>query len=164
MMPQSFVDALATRLTAMFPSPVDAAPDFAGWVRTYPVDSLSPDGTVAVWPTTWEADEESKMIGAGDEPTRHQHSLTIQCLVLSADQMDGYSRYTLAMRKVRAMLYRDVPLRVALQAMTEVYLGTTERFVMLEVQRQRHMPARFDQFLFLGHTDLRITTDVIRSQ
>jgi hypothetical protein len=123
---------------------------------------LSIDGAVAIWPSAWEPEDDTKLIGVeSGEPTRQRHLLVAQCLVISPDQQDGYLRYSYAMRKMRAMLYRDTPLRLALHAMSEDLLGSTERVVGLDVLRQRHLPARFEQFVFLGHTDIRIITDVV---
>ena len=161
MMPLQFVDAIAEALESLMG---------AGYtVQTEPLDVLSLDKYIAVFPMSWEPDGESVEIGSSQnnkqgEPTINYYHLRVQNLTIHGDIQVAYTQFTNDQRKIRAILYRDTTLGVALRSMQENYLGSRESFKRMTVSRQNTLPGRQrGAMYFMCETDIIITTDTVRT-
>ena len=154
MLPLQFIDAIAEALEYHF-TPV------SGYrVQTEPLDPTSGDKYISVFPMSWTPDPDTAEIGNGEEPTINHYHIKIQNLTIHGDIQAAYTQTTNDQRKIRAILYRDQTLRLALAAMTEVYLGSTERFSRMIVTRQNMMQSRRQYSMyFLCETDIQIDTN-----
>jgi len=150
MFPLQFIDAIADALDALM----------VGYtVQTEPLDSTSSDKSIAVFPMSWTPEVETMLIGQR-EPAINHYQIRVQNLTIHGDVHDGYTQFTNDQRKIRAILYRDATLSVALAAMQEVYLGSTERFKRMHVARQMTLPARQRLAMyFLCETDVQVDTE-----
>ena len=154
MLPLQFIDAIAESLDAVMDD---------HHVQTEPVSVLSQDMTIAVFPMAWTPDEASALIGS-IEPTLNHYHIRIQNLTIHGDIHVAYEAFTNDQRKIRAILYRDQTLSVALAAMQESYLGSIERFKRLNVVRQTTLPGRQNLAMyFLCETDIIIDTETSRT-
>lgn len=151
MFPLPFVDAIADRFTTIL----------TGYtVQTEPVDPLSSDKSVAVFPMSWTPEDGTVLIGGNGEPTINHYHIRVQNLTIHGDIQVAYTQFTNDQRKIRAILYRDATLRVALAAMQETYLGSREGFKRMTVARQTTLPGRQrGAMYFLCETDIVIDTD-----
>jgi hypothetical protein len=154
MFPLAFIDAIADALEAIMGA--------THKVQTEPLDPLSHDKTLAVFPMAWTPEPDTAMIGQR-EPTINHYSIRIQNLTISGDIHDAYTEFTTDQRKIRAILYRDATLSVSLAGMTEVYLGSRERFTRMNVVRQATLPGRQRLGMyFLCETDVQIDTETVK--
>ena len=153
MFPLQFVDAIADTFDTLM----------VGYlVQTEPLDAMSSDKSIAVFPMSWTPEVETMLIGQ-KEPTINHYQIRIQNLTIHGDIHDGYTQFTNDQRKIRAILYRDATLSVSLAAMQEVYLGSTERFKRMHVTRQTTLPGRQRLAMyFLCETDVQIDTETSR--
>lgn len=151
MFPLAFIDILIETLSHHFP---------ASQVLAEPLTNVSPTEAIGVFPVSWTPDLDTKLMGQPSvEPVDGFYQITVQNLIVSADRPEGYSRFTSDAKKIRALLYRDMTLRVALAAMTEEFLDSIERFTTFDVTRQNFNTSRLNLgFYFLGQTDVRIKT------
>jgi hypothetical protein len=153
MFPLQFVDAIAAAVEAVMTDHV---------IRTEPLDPLSQDKEVSVFPLSWTPDPDSTLIGQ-DEPALNRYLLKVQNLTIHGDIHVGYEQFTNDQRKIRAILYRSQSLSVSLGAMQESYLGSVERFKRLTVVRQTTLPGRQTLGMyFLCETDVQIDTETTR--
>jgi len=150
MFPLPFIDAMAEALERVMPD---------HHVKTEPLDPLSSDKEIAVFPASWQPDADTFFIGKV-EPSISYYLIKIQNLTIHGDVQAAYTQFTNDQRKIRAILYRDATLSVSLAAMQESYLGSIERFKRLQVIRQTTIPARqrFGMY-FLCETDVQIDTE-----
>lgn len=153
MMPLEFIDAIAESLEVYF------TPAAGYRVQTEPLDPTSLDRYLAVFPMSWTPDPDTSLIGTVEPAINHYH-IKIQNLTIQGDIQAAYTQVTNDLRKIRAILYRDATLRLSLSAMTEVYLGSTERFSRMIVTRQTTMQSRRNfAMYFLCETDIQIDTN-----
>ena len=150
MFPLPFIDAMADALERIMPDHK---------VKTEPLDPLSQDKEIAVFPLSWAPEVDTVFIGKR-EPSINFYQIKIQNLTIHGDIQAAYTQFTNDQRKIRAILYRDATLSVSLAAMQESYLGSVERFKRLHVVRQTTTPARqrFGMY-FLCETDVQIDTE-----
>lgn len=156
MFPLQFVDEIAEAIATIM------TPALGYTVFTEPLDPMSLDKHIAVFPMSWTPDGETNEIGQY-EPTINHYQLKIQNLVVHGDIQTAYTQFTNDQRKIRAILYRDATLRVSLGNMQEVYLGSRESFKRMIVMRQTTLPGRQrGAMYFLCETDVQIDTDTTK--
>lgn len=154
MLPLQFIDAIADALEAVMTD---------HFVQTEPVSVLSRDMTIAVFPMAWTPDETTMLIGSVEPSINHYH-IRIQNLTIHGDIQIAYEQFTNDQRKIRAILYRDQTLSVALAAMQESYLGSRESFKRMNVVRQTTLPGRQNLAMyFLCETDILIDTETTKT-
>jgi hypothetical protein len=154
MLPLQFVDAIVDALERIMGS--------AYHVQAEPLDPLSQDHSLAVFPMSWTPEQESMLIG-NKEPSINHYQIKIQNLTIDGDIRVAYDAFTNDQRKIRAILYRDATLSVSLGAMQEVYLGSRESFKRMHVVRQVTLPGRRNLAMyFLCETDIQIDTETTK--
>ena len=154
MLPLQFVDTIIDALERIMGS--------AYGVQAEPLDPLSKDKAIAVFPMSWTPEQETVLIG-NKEPAINHYQIKIQNLTIDGDIRVAYDSFTNDQRKIRAILYRDATLSVSLGAMQEVYLGSRESFKRMHVVRQVTLPGRRNLAMyFLCETDIQIDTETTK--
>ena len=154
MLPLQFVDSIIDALERIMGAAYD--------VQAEPLDPLSRDKSIAVFPMSWTPEQESMLIG-NKEPAINHYQIKIQNLTIDGDIRVAYDAFTNDQRKIRAILYRDATLSVSLGAMQEVYLGSRESFKRMHVVRQVTLPGRRNLAMyFLCETDIQIDTETTK--
>lgn len=124
-----------------------------------PLRHTDPYVCIGVVATEWVPDELE--IG-GTEPTLSTYTIHIQAFAKHTDEQVGSLTHSLLTKSVRAMLYRDPALRVALGSLNESSLGITERAQRWGVRQQRYASNEIDgQFVFLSTTDFWLQTESV---
>lgn len=101
--------------------------------------------TIGVHAGTWRPVEGSILMGqtgdsrVGAEPTLNYYSVRVQNLRIDADETTGPDAFYVTTKKIRAILYRDPELHVALRSLTEELLGTIERMKKMEIVKQDYL-------------------------
>lgn len=117
MFPGNAIQLLTTRIGLM---------DTDLFVAKRPLRNTDPAQSVGVYGDQWVPNEDSYEIG-GVEPTLGTYLLGIQSLASHTDEVIGLATHSTMTKKIRSMLYRDAPLRVALQRLSVVdEYGVTE--------------------------------------
>lgn len=126
-----------------------------------PIGPLDADRTIGVFPNTWTANPEDKLIGVPNrEPFQAIYSITIQNLVIHPDPIEGRRIFAIDSKSIRAILYRDAAFHLALAGLTESFMGSLERVKKYDVLRQEFMGSRTGiSFLYLCKTEFIITTE-----
>jgi hypothetical protein len=126
-----------------------------------PVGPLDPSRTVGIFPATWVANPEDKLIGVPNrEPYQAVYTITIHNIVIHADPIEGRRLFGIDSKSIRAILYRDPEFTVALAGLTESFLGSVERVKKYDVLRQEYMSNKSGiSFLYLCKTEFIITTE-----
>ena len=154
MLPLQFVDSIIEAMKRIMGTAYN--------VQAEPLDPLSQDKSIAVFPISWTPEQESVLIG-NKEPALNHYQLKIQNLTIDGDIRVAYDSFTNDQRKIRAILYRDATLSVSLGAMQEVYLGSRESFKRMHVVRQVTLPGRRNLAMyFLCETDIQIDTETTK--
>lgn len=130
-------------------------------VVTRPIRTSDPDGTAGVFAGEWTPEEYEIGVQSG-EPTIQNYSLFLQFTSkLAGEEQENRGLHAVVSRKIRAMLYRNPDLHVALRGLSEALDGATERFARMETQRQRFFSNQAQGvFLFLSVLDLKVQTTV----
>lgn len=135
-----------------------------GGVIKVPVDTGSPDETVAIIPATWEPTGYAEM---GKKPNQFENSLQtysimIQTLISDMDEERAIRRHSLLSTMVRRMLYRDPVLLGALTGLrVETDDGIVEATMKYGVRSQRFLVNQKDgsfQYLSVIQFDLETQT------
>ena len=84
-------------------------------------------------------------------------------LLIHGDDIVGRREFAADCRSVRAILYRDEGLRVALGGLTEALFGSVERVMKYNLARQDFLASRLDiGFTYLCTTDVVIQTETTK--
>jgi hypothetical protein len=76
------------------------------------------------------------------------------------DQVRGLARHSVLSGRLRALLYRDAPLRVGLTALSVVDFGATETVQGWGVNTQRYMANEVEgSFIYLSNLELFLETE-----
>lgn len=121
--------------------------------------------TIGVFPATWQPTPNSMELGQY-EPTLSIYLVRVQNLRIDADEIAGRAAFNNTSRKIRAILYRDTELRLALGELTEEIVGTTERVKKFDVTKQDYLSARADDnsgMMYLCTTDVVVQTETVRN-
>jgi hypothetical protein len=96
------------------------------------------------------------------EPTLQQYLITVQGFVKDMDEERGLDVHAVLSKRLRAMLYRDDPLRVGLLALSVVMNGSTERAKRFGVRTQRYVSNEINgSWLYLSTLEFWLETETI---
>lgn len=155
--PQSFVDPIIERLEYHLPDH-NVVPRSLGMSEG--------SDSIGVFPATWRPMEETVEMGArhqgrlGGEPTLNFYSVKVQNLRIDGDEEAGRAAFTITSKKIRAILYRDNELHVALRSLTDELLGVVERAKKMDVMKQDFLDSMAPMgTYFLCTTEIVFTTE-----
>lgn len=135
-------------------------------VRQRPIRDIDPGSFISVYPGAWNPDEDSIEI-SGDgiaEPTISRYRITVETLVVDADQVRGNRRSSVLNMLVRHKLFRDPVLLVALPQLRVDLNGSSEVFRRRGIQAQQYMNNGNDAtFVYLSVLDVWFETETIRN-
>lgn len=137
-----------------------------------PLRVTDPYVSIGIWGTLWMPDPESmEMRGLGgggpipgpQEPTIGRYVITIQAFVKDMDEERGLAKHSVLSMIVRAILYRDVPLRVSLAQLQAEVLGVHERTMRWGVTAQRYLNNELgdNEWLYLSTVELWLDTEIV---
>jgi hypothetical protein len=125
-----------------------------------PISPTDPSRSICIFPTDWAANPADKLIGGGLEPFQSEYKIAIQNSLIHGDIEVGRSMFSVDAKAIRAILYRDTDLHVALTSQVEVFMGSSERVQKFDVLRQEFMASRMNVgFMYLAKTEIVITTE-----
>jgi hypothetical protein len=136
------------------------------FVTGRPLRESDPVQSVGVFGTRWLPDEESyEMKGAPagrHEPTLQSYLITVQGFVKDMDEERGLIVHSILSKKLRAMLYRDDPLRVGLLALSVNMSGSTERATRFGVRTQQFVSNELNgSWLYLSTLEYWLETETV---
>lgn len=128
-----------------------------------PLRPTDPAVSVGVFGQLWTPDEESYemrgMVGTA-EPTISTYQVMIQAFVKDFDETRGLARHSVLSKMIRTMLYRDIPLGVALRELSVTMFDSTERTRRYQVRSQRYISNELQgDFLYLSTLDFHVDTE-----
>lgn len=137
-----------------------------------PLRTTDPATSIGVWGTLWTPDPESSEIrglGAGSpipgpqEPTLGRYIVTIQAFIKDMEEERGLARHSVLSMWVRAILYRDNALRVALASLNAEVAGVQERMMRWGVTAQRYLNNELgdNEWLYLSTVELWLETEIV---
>jgi hypothetical protein len=129
-----------------------------------PLRESDPVQSIGVFASQWLPEEDSYEMKGGPlgihEPTLSSYIISIQVFVKDADEERGAAVHATLSKIVRAMLYRDDTLRVALRALTAVAAGSTERTGKFGVRAQRYLSNELSgSWLYLSTIEFWLETE-----
>jgi hypothetical protein len=115
---------------------------------------------IGVFPAQWVPELDTKEMGS-TEPTMSRYTVRIQNLRIDADEIVGRRLFNNTSRMIRAILYRDAALRLALLGLQEVISQSTERVKIFDVTKQDYLSARNSdqQMMYLCTTEMVFVTE-----
>lgn len=118
-----------------------------------------PDGTVGIAPVSWNPIDQE--IGV-DEATLQLYMIFIQTLIVDTDEARGLQTHSYFAKRMREMLVRHKPLRVALGSLqTTDSGGVVERVLKVSVGEQIFHSAEADgNWRYLSTLELRLETQI----
>jgi len=125
-----------------------------------PISPTDPSRSVCIFPTDWSANPRDKLIGGSLEPFQSEYKIAVQNSMIHGDIELGRSMFSVDTKAIRAILYRDADLHVALTSQVEVFMASSERVQKFDVLRQEFMASRMSVgFMYLAKTEIVITTE-----
>ena len=131
-----------------------------------PLRDTDPIQAFGVFATLWTPNEDSYEFGTpaanvyAHHPTLQNYTISIQGLVKDMDPESGLAKQSVMAKRLRAMLYRDAPLRVGLTSLASQLGGLTERLQRWGVRQQRFISNEVQgQWMYLSTLDLWIETE-----
>jgi hypothetical protein len=104
------------------------------------------------------------MVGPGfpAEPTLQEYNLGAQAFVRDGDEEVGLAVHSVLSTRVRRVLYRDEPLRVALQGLSVTdEFGATETLKRWGIRTARYFSNEIDaQWVYLSTLEFWIETEI----
>jgi hypothetical protein len=151
--PNNVVECLAIVLPAVDPDVV---------LLRRPLRGTDPPYSIGVYATLWTPDQESYEINPkmAPEPTLQEYQIGIQTLIKDGDPIRALRTASVLNKRVRGVLYRNAPLRVALGSL-QVTDGTyVESFRRSGIRTQRYMSNDLEgAFVFISVIDFWIETE-----
>lgn len=131
-----------------------------------PIRETDPVQAIGVFGNIWQPDEDSYEIRGGpigsSEPTLSRYIISVQVFVQDMDEERGAAVHGTLTKIVRAMLYRDANLHVALRALTATVAGSTERSKRFGVSTVRYLTNELSgSWLYLANMDIWLETETI---
>jgi hypothetical protein len=152
--PNNFVYCLAEVYPAL-------DPDIT--VQKRPLRPSDPNYSVGVYGSLWQPDEESYEIGhlAPGEPTLSIYQVGVQSLIKDGDTQRGLAISSILAKRLRVVLYRNQPLRVALGSLYVEDDGFRESMRRWGVRSQRFMSNDIEgTFVTISVMDLWMETEM----
>lgn len=136
-----------------------------------PLRSTDPNFSIGIFATLWQPDEQSYEMGsallgqpqptAPAEPTLSSYTLGIQCLVKDGDEQRGLNINSILAKRIRSVLYRNEPLRVALGSLSVTDGDSVERMRRWGMRNQRYMNNDIEgTFVYISTLDYWIETEM----
>lgn len=124
-----------------------------------PLRETDANGAISIQEQNWVP--ESYDIGPTVDPATALYPIIIQTLIKHQDEQLGRALSSRLAKRLRAMLYRNDALRVALFALQETLDGTTEKVARIRVMGQSFMANDFGTpiFSYLTVTELAVYTE-----
>ena len=162
--PNNVADILYTRyLVKIDPDTVDPNQRVAVLRRALrPTDPIQ---SLGISPVDWMPNEDSKeIVGQASpgpsEPTLQTYFYNIQTLVKDTDETRGLAIHSILGTRARAILYRDVPLRVGLASLQVTLDGATEQLKRYGVRAQRFVSNELQgNFLYVSTIEFWVETE-----
>jgi hypothetical protein len=134
-------------------------------VLNRPLRPTDPSYAIGVYGTLWTPDDDSFEFGhsAPGEPTLSRYQVGIQTLVKDGDVERGLAISSILSTRVRTVLYRNEPLRLALGSLyvEDVALGYRESMRRWGIRNQRFMSNDIEgAFVTISVLDLWIETEM----
>ena len=114
------------------------------YVATRPLRASDPSESFGVFAAQWEPNQNSYEIKGSsnpgpNEPTLQTYLIAIQAFVKDFQEDRGLAKHSVLSKYVRAMLYRDDPLRLGLAALSVSMNGSVERAKRWGIRTQRYL-------------------------
>ena len=160
--PNNAVDLLATRFRAL---------DSDLYVVTRPLRTTDLEQSIGIFGSMWTPDPQSfeiRGLGQGStvpgptEPTISRYAIGIQVFVKDMEVERGLAKHSILSTMVRGILYRDVPLRVGLAALSVEVSGVQERTKRWGVTAQRFLSNDIgnNEWMFLSTVEFWLDTEI----
>lgn len=158
--PNNVVELIAMRMA----NPAVIDPDVN--VLRRPLRNTDPDQSIGVFAQLWLPEEDSlemmgSLSGAPQQPTLQTYSGSVQAFIKDGDEERGLAVHSIMSARVRSVLYRDNPLRLALQGLSVTYTtGAVETLKRWGIRTQRYFSNEIDaQWLYLSTLEFFIETE-----
>lgn len=143
-----------------------ALPSIAEDLRLFkrPLRPTDANYAIGIYGTLWQPDEESYEMGHGapSEATLNKYQIGIQTLVKDGDVERGLAISGVLSNRIRAVLYRDQPLRVALGSLYVQDGAFRESMRRWGVRNQRFMSNDIEgAFVTISVLDMWIETETV---
>lgn len=151
--PNNVVECLAIVLPGVDPDVV---------ILKRPLRGTDPNYSIGVYGTLWTPNEQSYEMGPkmDPEPTLQEYQIGIQTLIKDGDPVRALRTGSIFTKRVRGVLYRNAPLRVALGQLQVVDGTYTESFRRCGIRTQRYMSNDLEgAFVFISVIDFWIETE-----
>jgi hypothetical protein len=162
--PNNVADILFTRFSVIIdPDTVD--PNQRVAVLRRALRPTDPNQAVGISPVDWMPNEESKemmgqVVPGPSEPTLQTYFYNIQTLVKDTDEVRGLAIHSILGTRARAILYRDMPLRVGLASLQVDLDGVTEQLKRYGVRAQRYVSNELQgNFLYVSTIEFWVETE-----
>lgn len=139
------------------------AVDADATVYKRPLRPTDPNYAIGIYATTWSPDEDSLEIGHAppQEATLNSYQIGVQTLIKDGDTERGLAIGTIFARRVRSVLYRNEPLRIALGSLYVEDGSSRESMKRFGVRGQRFMSNDIEgKFVFISVLDYWIETEM----
>ena len=133
-------------------------------VFTRPLRPSDPSYSIGVYGALWTPNDDSYEMRGSEppEPTIGEYQIGIQTMIKDGDTERALATGSIFSKRVRTMLYRNNPLRVALGSLYVQDAGFTERMKRQRIRTQRFMSNDVEgQFVFISVLDYSIETEVM---
>lgn len=127
-----------------------------------PLRGTDPSYSMGIYATLWTPDDESYEMSSKmqPEPTLQQYQIGIQTLIKDGDTQRALRVSSILNKRVRGVLYRNTPLRVALGSLQVTDGDYTESFRRSGIRTQRYMSNDLEgAFVFISVIDFWIETE-----
>lgn len=154
--PNNVVELLAVRMALI---------DSDLFVTRRPLRETDLIQSIGIFGALWTPDNDSmEMRGlnspGASEPTLSRYVITIQAFVKDADEERGLATHSVLSSIIRAILYRDVPLREAISSLTSETLDVTEKAKRWGITAQRFLNNELQsEWLYLSSVEMWIETE-----
>lgn len=134
------------------------------FVTKRPLRKTDPNQSVGVYATYWSPNEdsyESRGIPSAHEPTLNNYIIGIEAYIKDGDEERGLSAHSVLSSSIRAMLYRDPELLVALRSLIAVTAQSKERLQRFGIRTQRYSSNELQgSFLYLSVLEIWLETEI----
>jgi hypothetical protein len=127
-----------------------------------PLRNTDPNQAVGIFASNWVPNDDSKeMRGiAPMQPTLSSYRIAIQAFIKDMDEERGLNTHAVLSRMLRAMVYTDQPLRVALATLTASLGSATERSQRWGISQQRFFSNELGgEWLYLSILEMWLETE-----
>lgn len=126
------------------------------------VDPTDQNYTICVTPTQWNPDVYSNEIRGGPhEETIQNYGISIVSMILDSDEERGIRTHSNLSTRIRAKLYRDESLRIALQGLKTELDGVVERAFNWNISSQQYLSSENSgYFRFVSALDINFRTHI----